>query len=118
MISTQVANWPTWHAMFTASDSNEDGVLDEAEYCAFVTKMNEDKRAQGGFVDDRTDSAIHFYHRIGNKISPMVEGISLTDWHVCMTIWIIKWDVEYKAQKLKIFQNTCEQESAATNVTE
>ena len=84
---------------FNASDSNSDGILTRDEYIVFVNKMNDRKKADGDWTDEREGVTEAIYDQVINKINTEREGVSKDEWDKLMPIWFSRWMPRFEAAK-------------------
>ena len=84
---------------FNASDSNSDGILTRDEYIVFINKMNDRKKAEGDWTDEREGVTEAIYDQVINKINTEREGVSKDEWDKLMPIWFSRWMPRFEAAK-------------------
>ena len=65
-------------AWFTEADADQNGLLNEAEYLAFMEKVRAETIAQGQFVDTRDEMPRRGFAAI-NSVSSEQDGIALAE---------------------------------------
>ena len=81
--------------MFSDADANGDGVLDEAEFRVFMAATAVYARAEGHFVDDSEAKIVRSF-ALAQRVTPGVDGISMSDMFAPMAMYHAKFN-ELKA---------------------
>ena len=81
--------------MFSDADANGDGVLDEAEFRVFMAATTAKARSEGHYVDD-SEAKIARSFALANRVTPGVDGCSMSDMFAPMTLYHTKFE-ELKA---------------------
>ena len=87
----KAARMAEYAKMFADADANGDGVLDEAEYRAWMAAAAVKARSEGHYVDDSEAKIVRSF-AIGNRVTPGVEGMSMADMYVGMPIYHAKFN--------------------------
>ena len=66
------------NTIFAEADADGDQILNAAEWEVFHRKSDEDKAAEGSFVDNREGRGAAKYALL-NRINPDVEGVTMAD---------------------------------------
>ena len=77
--------------MFSDADVNGDGVLDEAEYRVFMAAGVAKGRSEGHYVDDSEEKIVRSY-ALANRVTPGVEGLSMSDMFAPMALYHTKFN--------------------------
>ena len=65
-----------FEATWGAADTNQDGLLDEAEFLDFTAKMKANEKAFCGFALDQDEATIKAFYAAILSLSPGAEGVS------------------------------------------
>ena len=77
--------------MFSDADANGDGVLDEAEYRVWMAAATAKGRSEGHFVDDSEEKIARTF-ALANRVTPGVDGISMSDMFAPMALYHAKFN--------------------------
>ena len=91
----KAAKMAEYTKMFADADANGDGVLDEAEYRNWMAAATAKGRSEGHYVDD-SEEKLQRTWALANRVTPGVEGISMSDMFAPMPLYHAKFN-ELKA---------------------
>ena len=77
--------------MFSDADANGDGVLDEQEFRVWMAAAAAKARSEGHFVDDSEEKLVRSF-AIGNRVTPGVDGLSMSDMFAPMALYHAKFN--------------------------
>ena len=79
-----------FNASFGAADTNQDGLLDKAEFIDYESKQHANRAARYGFepLKGTDEQQGENYDKYWNKITPGTEGVSKQDFGVFASVWI------------------------------
>ena len=77
------------HDAFVASDADGNGVLNLEEWLVYMTKLNDNAKANGHYVDESEDTPRKMY-ALANRINPATEGVSEPEFGKIMELFFSK----------------------------
>ena len=79
-----------FNATFDSSDTNNDGLLDKAEFIDYESKSHANRTARYGFEPMKAtdEQQGENYDKYWNKITGGTEGVSKNDFGVFIAVWM------------------------------